>query len=171
MTAATAMPIISVVFVQSVGGNTEADDPSALGGGETDKHVIYEGLSRVSADAVMAGARNVRHGTVMFSVWHPELVELRRTFGKQRHPVQIVVTSSGELPIEDGLLFNAADVRVVILTANRAATTLAGRVRTRPWISVISSGNKPDPVFTQNAYSVSASVGSRQWVDEDWPLD
>jgi riboflavin biosynthesis pyrimidine reductase len=86
---------MSVVFVQSVDGNTEVDDPSALGGGETDKHVIYEGLSRVSADAVMAGANSVRHGTVVFSVWHPELVALRRTFGKPRHPVQIVVTSSG----------------------------------------------------------------------------
>jgi hypothetical protein len=45
-------PSISLVFVQSRDGNTEAHDPSTLGGGETDKHVIYEGLSRVAADAV-----------------------------------------------------------------------------------------------------------------------
>ena len=141
---AAPLSVISVVFVQSVGGNTEAEHPSAFGGGETDKHVIYEGLSRVSADGVMAGANTARPGTTVFSVWHPELVELRRALGKPRHPVQIVVTSSGELAIEDGLLFNTADVRVMILTTNQAATTLAKRTGSRPWITVISSGVKPD---------------------------
>jgi 5-amino-6-(5-phosphoribosylamino)uracil reductase len=164
---AAALPVISVVFVQSVSGNTDAEDPAALGGGDTDKHVIYEGLSRVSADAVMAGANTVRHGIAVFSVWHPELVALRRAFEKPRHPVQIVVTSSGELAIEDGLLFNIADVRVVILTANRAATSLAERTRSRPWITVISSGNKPDlrsyaeRLFSLGIRRVSA-VGGRK---------
>ena len=36
-------------------GNTGAADPSTFGGGETDKHLIYEGLSRVAADGVLAG--------------------------------------------------------------------------------------------------------------------
>ena len=36
-------PAVSLVFVQSHDGNTVADDPSTLGGGETDKHLIYEG--------------------------------------------------------------------------------------------------------------------------------
>src|SRR5690349_2668159 len=47
------LPSTSLVFVESREGNTVAKNPSALGGGETDKHVIYEGLSRVAADAVM----------------------------------------------------------------------------------------------------------------------
>ena len=46
-------PITNLVFVQSRDGNTGAADPSTLGGGQTDLHVIYEGLSRVDADAVM----------------------------------------------------------------------------------------------------------------------
>src|SRR5262245_23274374 len=37
----------SLVFVRSADGNTGGSDPSALGGGDTDKHLIYEGLSRV----------------------------------------------------------------------------------------------------------------------------
>jgi hypothetical protein len=45
---------------QSRDGNTGAADPSTLGGGNTDLHLIYEGLSRVDADAVMAGAATVR---------------------------------------------------------------------------------------------------------------
>ena len=32
-----------------------ATNPSTLGGGEADKHLIYEGLSRVAADAVLVG--------------------------------------------------------------------------------------------------------------------
>src|SRR5690349_23736678 len=46
----------SLVFVQTKDGNTGTPDPSTLGGGATDQHLIYEGLSRVAADAVLAGA-------------------------------------------------------------------------------------------------------------------
>ena len=62
---------LSLVFVQSNDGNTERRirNPSE---GPTDKHLIYEGLSRVAADAVLAGARTV-HAGAFFSVWHPEL--------------------------------------------------------------------------------------------------
>jgi 5-amino-6-(5-phosphoribosylamino)uracil reductase len=163
---AVARPVISLVFVQSISGNTDAEDPSALGGGDTDKHLIYEGLSRVSADAVMAGANTGRRGTVVFSVWHPEVVALRRALGKPRHPVQIVVTASGDLAIEDGLLFNIPDVRVVILTVNRAATALAERTRSRPWITVISSGNTPDvQVYADRLFGLGirrvSTVGGR----------
>src|SRR5688572_20800865 len=88
------VPAINLVFVQSRDGNTVADDPSTLGGGDTDKHVIYEGLSRVAADAVFAGASTARGKEIVFSVWHPQLVALRRDLGKPRHPAQVVVTGS-----------------------------------------------------------------------------
>jgi len=52
--------VCSLVFVQAADGNTVASDPALLGGGQTDKHIVYEGLSRVAADAVLAGARTVR---------------------------------------------------------------------------------------------------------------
>lgn len=139
-----SLPAVSLVFVQSRDGNTEADDPSTLGGGDTDKHVIYEGLSRVRADAVLSGAKTVGEGDLVFSTWHQRLVDLRAALGKPRHPIQVVMTTSGALPIETGLLFNVPDVRVVILTADRAANELAGRIRERPWISMISSGEHAD---------------------------
>src|SRR5262245_54881371 len=47
---------INLVFVQSRDGNTDAANPSDLGGGDTDKHLIYEGLSRIDVDGVLAGA-------------------------------------------------------------------------------------------------------------------
>src|SRR5688572_17745274 len=88
------LPNISLVFVQSRDGNTVADNPSTLGGGDTDKHLVYEGLSRVAADAVFAGASTARGKEIVFSVWHPQLVALRRDLGKPRHPAQVVVTGS-----------------------------------------------------------------------------
>lgn len=138
------LPSISLIFVQSRDANTEAKDPAALGGGATDKHVIYEGLSRVSADAVLSGSKTIGKGRLLFSVWHPELVRLRRQLGKPRHPVQIVMTSKGELPIEEGLLFNVPDVPVVIVCTDAAAESLNPRLRSRPWVTIVPTGDPAD---------------------------
>ena len=48
------VPAVSLVFVQSRDGNTASPHPERLGGGAADTHLIYEGLSRVAADAVLA---------------------------------------------------------------------------------------------------------------------
>jgi riboflavin biosynthesis pyrimidine reductase len=109
------LPACHLVFVQSLDGNTGARNPQTLGGGETDKHVIYEGLTRVSADAVLVGSSTVRGGSVVFSVWHPELVRLRRALGQPRHPVQIVATRRG-VPIDRELLYNISELRLILLT-------------------------------------------------------
>jgi riboflavin biosynthesis pyrimidine reductase len=113
--ASAAAPLISLVFVQSRDGNTGASNPDDLGGGPVDKHVIYEGLSRVAVDAVLAGAKTAEGAEVFFSVWHPELVALRATLGLPRHPAQVVVTGSGCVDVEGTLLFNVPDVPVFIL--------------------------------------------------------
>ena len=123
---------LSLVFVQSNDGNTGATNPSSLGGGPTDKHLIYEGLSRVAADAVLAGARTV-HAGAFFSVWHPELIELRRTLGLPRHPAQIVVSKQGRVTV-DALLFGVPDVPVFLITGDEGARRLQPWLRDRPWI-------------------------------------
>jgi len=129
-------PACSLVFVQSADGNTGADDPGALGGGETDKHVIYEGLSRVAADAVMAGAETIRGGKLFFSVWHPQLVALRGELGLPRHPVQIVATLRG-FALDEGLLFNTPDLRVILLTIAPISDAMHRGLSPRPWISPV----------------------------------
>ncbi len=130
------VPSTSLVFVQSRDGNTVAADPSSLGGGTVDTHVVYEGLSRVSADAVLAGAQTLRGGRIVWSVWHPELVTLRASLGLPRHPVQIVATLRG-IAIEDALIFNVPDVPVVLLTTPSAYAGLQPHLSARPWISAI----------------------------------
>ena len=122
--------------MQSADGNTGAPNPSTLGGGETDKHLIYEGLSRVAADAVMAGAGTARGGRTIFSVWHPELVRLRAALGKPRHPAQIVATMKG-IAVERELLFNVPGVRVVLLTAPACQALMREALSARPWITTV----------------------------------
>src|SRR4029077_11086942 len=102
---ASDLPAASLVFVRSRDGNTVAKNPSALGGGEADKHLIYEGLSRLTADAVLSGASTIRGSDLVLSIWRPELVALRTALGLPRHPIQIIATLDG-LSLDKGLMFN-----------------------------------------------------------------
>jgi riboflavin biosynthesis pyrimidine reductase len=142
------VPATNLVFVQSRDGNTGAADPSTLGGGATDKHLIYEGLSRVAADAVLAGADTIRGGDVLFSVWREEMQDLRRGLGKPRHPIQIVATLRG-LAFDDTLLYNVPDLRVVVITVASCYGALREGFAARPWITPILMEHKDDlrPAF------------------------
>jgi len=128
-------PSTSLVFVQSKNGNTGAKNPASLGGGNADAHLIYEGLSRVAADAVLAGAETIRGGQVVFSVWHPELVKLRASLGLSRHPTQIVATLRG-LNF-DGLIFNVPEIPVLLLTVGGCTDLMTTALAERPWITAI----------------------------------
>jgi riboflavin biosynthesis pyrimidine reductase len=131
------IPTISLVFVQSKDGNTGIDQPEALGGGATDKHLIYEGLSRVAADAVLAGASTAGGENVFFSVWHPELVALRLSLGLPRHPAQVVVTGRACIDPNMPLLFNVPDVPVFVLGSVYACGVLANAAASRPWVRLV----------------------------------
>jgi riboflavin biosynthesis pyrimidine reductase len=135
------LPNMNLVFVQSRDGNTVADNPSTLGGGDTDKHLVYEGLSRVEADAVLAGATTARSEGMVFSIWHPKLVELRCSLRKSRHPAQVVVTDRGNLPIERGLMFDEPTLPVYLITKSPVVAGLRARLRGRPWVEVVDAGN------------------------------
>jgi riboflavin biosynthesis pyrimidine reductase len=148
-------PTCSLVFVQSSEGNTGTPDPGLLGGGNTDTHLIYEGLSRVAADAVLAGAETVRGNEVVFSVWHPELIDLRMSLGLPRHPIQIVATLRG-LELDDTLLVNLPDIPVVLLTGTSAAAQMHDAVKARPWITLLLMD---DPADLPRAFERLRSTG------------
>ena len=156
----TGLPTCSLVFVQSADGNTVAENPASLGGGVTDYHVVYEGLSRVAADAVLAGAGTVRGGKAVFSVWHPELVELRRTWSLPRHPTQIVTTMRG-VDLDQGLLFNTPDLHVVILTGSGGAMAMQESLDARPWIRVVALQDLTLSGVQPPLSAVTISLGSR----------
>ena len=137
------LPAVSLVFVRSRDGDTVARNPSTLGGGEADKHLIYEGLSRAAADGVLSGAATVRGSDLVFSVWHPELVALRASLGLARHPLQIVATLHG-MDLEHDLMFNVPELPVAVITAARGAAAMRDGLAARPWITAIEMNNAND---------------------------
>ena len=137
---------VSLVFIQTKDGNTGGPNPSAFGGGATDTHLIYEGLARVAADAVLAGAGSVHRGA-FFSVWHPELVALRASLGLRRHPAQIVVSKRGRVDV-DALLFNVPDVPVFLIAGDECIERHESALRERPWVRLIPvNGDDLRPAF------------------------
>ena len=131
-----ARPACSLVFVQSRDGNTVTSDPSTLGGGLMDKHLIYEGLSQVAADGVLAGSGTIGGGSIVFGVWHPELVALRAALGKPRYPAQIVATLAG-LDLDQHLLFNVPEIPAFIITLGPTAQVMSAALEARPWVRAI----------------------------------
>jgi 5-amino-6-(5-phosphoribosylamino)uracil reductase len=133
---ASGLPSASLVFVRSRDGNTVAKNPSALGGGEADKHLIYEGLSRLAADAVLSGASTIRGGDLVLSIWRPELVGLRAALGLPRHPIQIVATLHG-LALDHMFMFNLPQLRVMLVTVGRGMDVMRTQLAARPWVTPI----------------------------------
>jgi riboflavin biosynthesis pyrimidine reductase len=131
------LPAISLVFVQTLDGNTAAANPDVLGGGPTDKHLIYEGLSRVASDGVLAGSTTASGSNVFFSTWHPELVKLRASLGLPRHPSQIVVSKNGRIDADRTLLFNVPEVPVYVLAGETCRGRCERDFMKRPWITVV----------------------------------
>ena len=158
-------PACGLVFVQSRDGNTGAENPRTLGGGDTDKHLIYEGLSQVAADAVLSGAGTIRGGDIVFGVWHPELVSLRAALGKPRYPIQIVASLHG-LQFGEHLLFNVPEVQVIVLTVARGARRMLDGGASRPWVRVLEMAAPdalPDALRTLRALGIErvSAVGGR----------
>jgi riboflavin biosynthesis pyrimidine reductase len=131
-------PYVSLVFVQSRDGNTGTDNPEQLGGGPVDKHLIYEGLSRVGADAVLAGATTADDENTFFSVWHPELVSLRQELGLSRHPAQIIISGRGSINPETSRVFNVADVPVYVVAGRSRSRALERAIADRPWVQLVA---------------------------------
>jgi riboflavin biosynthesis pyrimidine reductase len=146
---------MGVVFVRSREGNTGTRHPAGLGGGAVDEHLVYEGLSRVAADAVVAGAATL-HADALLTVWHPELIALRRGLGLARHPAQIVMSTSGGVDPDAVLLFNVPGVPVYVLTSARGHDRLAPALAARPWVRTIVA---PSP---REAFEALAGAGLRR---------
>jgi riboflavin biosynthesis pyrimidine reductase len=98
-------------------------------------HVIYEGLSRVAVDGVLAGAKTVGK-KVFFTLWHPEVVALRQSLGLPRHPAQLVLSQTGNVNL-DALLFNVPEVPVFLILGDEGLRRVERGVADRPWITTI----------------------------------
>ncbi len=153
---------VGVVFVRSREGNTGTRNPAALGGGAVDEHLVYEGLSRVAADAVIAGAGTL-HADAFFTVWHPELIALRERLGLPRHPAQVILSAGGSVVPDDLLLFNVPSVPVFVLTSAHGAGRLAPSLAARPWVTILAAASLDEQFAALAAHGIrrACSVGGR----------
>ena len=156
-------PAVSLVFVQSHDGNTAAGNPNDLGGGPTDKHLIYEGLSRVAANGVLAGASTVGH-SVFFTVTHPQIAALRRDLGLPSHPAQIVLSEEGRIDFASRV-FSTPDVPAFLLAGDACVRRCSEEVRRRPWITMVpTNGNLAAALTTlrcEHGINRISAVGGR----------
>jgi len=145
--APTDTPAISLVFVQTKDGNTGARNPADLGGGPTDLHLLYEGLTRVAADGVLAGASSAGPN-VFFTINHPELVALRAQLGLPRHLAQMVLSKDGNVDLS-ARLFTNPDVPVFVLAGPRCVGRVCEEVARRSWITMIPTGDDLRTAFAR----------------------
>lgn len=137
------LPAMSMVFVQSRDGNTVTPNPARLGGGPADTYVIYEGLTRVAVDGVLAGAGTVGM-KVFFTLWHPEIVALRHHLGLPRHPAQVVLSRRGRVN-PDAMIFNVPEVPVFVIVGEEGQQRCEHALADRPWITLVpQSSSLPD---------------------------
>jgi riboflavin biosynthesis pyrimidine reductase len=152
-----------VVFVRSREGNTGTRDPASLGGGAVDEHLVYEGLSRVAADAVIAGAGTL-HPDAFFTVWRPELAALRASLGLPRHPAQVIMSADGSVNPDELLLCNVPSVPVYVLTSPRGRQRLAAALEARPWVTAVVAGSLREQFASLGDAGIrrACSVGGRR---------
>jgi riboflavin biosynthesis pyrimidine reductase len=158
---------MGVVFVRSRDGDTGTKDPSSLGGGPIDEHLIYEGLTRAGVHAVVVGAGTL-HESSFFSVWRSDLVELRFSRGLPRHPAQVVLSIDGSPCPDDVLLFNVPDVPVFVVTSRAGRDRLSPALESRPWVHAIVASSLPEQFTELRSRGLLrfCSVGGRRSASE-----
>ena len=161
------VPAISLVFVQTADRNTGAKAPSTLGGGATDLHLLYEGLSRVAADAVLAGAGSVGPHS-FFTVHHPELVKLRLDLGLRRHPLQLVLSHQARSSaLEERLVQSTNRYQFARLRTERGITRISCIGGRHAATSLVDAGLVQDIYLTTSA--IEGGEPNTPWYVGDKP--
>jgi riboflavin biosynthesis pyrimidine reductase len=133
-------------FVSSLDGVVALEDPSSAGASisgasETDRFVM--GLLRAFADAVLIGAGTLR--AEPRHLWTPakihpaaaaDYAELRRQLGRPPEPLLVVVSATGDVPVEAAAL----EAGALILTSGEAAPAARRRIPATSRIVPIGSG-------------------------------
>jgi riboflavin biosynthesis pyrimidine reductase len=167
--ASPDLPSVNLIVTEPQPGAepiTMAVAPAATFGA-TVPHLLHEGLTRVDADAVLGGITAASTGHEICSVWHPELVKLRAERGLPRHPVQVVVTDSCDVPFDRCRLFQEPSLQVIVVTRSSLVSKARSRLRERPWVDVLGAGDPLDlrAALTQlrrRGIAVVAAVGGRR---------
>jgi len=170
-------PTILANFVSSLDGIVAYGTGDLAGGGlisghhEPDRFVM--GLLRALADAVLVGAGTLRGSSVhRWTVQHVHpasaalFVEWRRAMGLPANPTTVIVTGSGEIPLDHAGL-NDPDIPVVIATSPKGAERLrSDRVGDHVTIEPIGTGG---PLTGDDIRSISVVRSARVALTEGGP--
>ena len=125
-------PWVYVNFVASLDGRVSFNLPRVVGGGAVSDFNANDqwlmGLLRARADAVMVGDNTLR--AEPDHLWTPEYIypqesgfaDLRRAEGRHKTPLQVIVTLSGEVPV-DARIFQVSTPRVLIASTEAGVAT------------------------------------------------
>ena len=135
-------------FVMSHDGRISFAVPGHEGGGDVSGFDAHDqwlmGLLRCRADAVLVGANTLRSEPE--HVWTPEFIapdhaplfeQQRQADGRTQPPLQVFVTSSGQI-FRDAAVFDRPDVQVVIVTTERAQAAV--KALELPHTEVLAAG-------------------------------
>ena len=173
----TDRPTVIANFVSTLDGIVALGGGRLSGGGlisgfhEPDRFVM--GLLRALADVIVVGAGTLRgssgHGwtaervdpesAAAFAAWRAEM-------GLARHPTTVVVTGSGDIPVEHSGL-NDPSIAVVIATTPRGAERLR-RAGLAPHVS-IEPVEEDGPLHADALVGIGASRGARLILTEGGP--
>lgn len=123
-------PFVYINMVATVDGKITVDGSERGLGSEADKRLFHE--LRAHADAVLDGARTARVSGASPRVRDPDLIAWRRAHGKPPHPLGVLITASGDLPL-DTPFFTSREFEAVVFAAESvpaerlAALRAAGR--------------------------------------------
>src|ERR1700730_18928409 len=109
-----------VVFASTLNGKVTFAEPKDKQATFTD-YYFYRELSKVFTDAVVAGAETLRGSPEQrrftMSMYDPELIAFRtRVLQKPRHPLQVVITGSGNIATEREYIVNLPEFTVLVFT-------------------------------------------------------
>jgi riboflavin-specific deaminase-like protein len=113
-------PYVIINMVSSIDGKVAMEGKSSRIGSETDRRVMRNLRSKV--DAVMVGAGTLR--AEKLSLGFDELPA-----GKQ--PLAVVVTGTGDVPLESNLVRQEGDRRALVLVPRGLAEDVVARLRRR----------------------------------------
>jgi riboflavin biosynthesis pyrimidine reductase len=143
-------PYIIANFVETIDGVVSFRIPGRSGGGEisggSDEDRLVMGLLRSVSDAVLVGSRTFHEdpGHVRIPAFiYPEAkdlyAELRRKLGKPALPLNVILTASGRLDLNEPT-FHTEGLPTAIMTTNEGASRIASDHGDTSHITVRSTG-------------------------------
>ncbi len=173
-------PYVIGNFVQTIDGVVSFGIPGRSGGEEISggkaEDLFTMGLLRSMADAVIFGAGSLRaaHGHLRIPEFvYPEatdlFAELRAKLGKPPLPLNVILTASGEITLDEPT-FHTPGLTALIITTKEGASRLASRHADRlPGVLVRSTGESKATTPTAVLNFLAKAFGVRLLLHEGGP--